>query len=246
WWGDLTPDQGPLDAKSLVFDSERVEQAVTVLGRPLVSMYAESSARLADWFVRLEDVAPDGSKQLVTGGGLSSAQRNSSAFPEALTTGRYELLEVPMHFTSWKFAPGHRIRVSISNALWPMIWPTPFAMTSEVLMGDATASMLVLPEVDPQLMAPVQFAKPVETEPMPGIHSEGDLLPGTWTETQDAAQHTTTVDWHGEESDFFPWGEETTKERLVHTVHDDRPAEAAVHGEASMEVKLRDRTLLWS
>src|SRR5581483_666930 len=41
WWGDLTPDQGPLDAKSLVFDSERVEQAVTVLGRPLVSMYAE-------------------------------------------------------------------------------------------------------------------------------------------------------------------------------------------------------------
>ncbi|HEY3929125.1 MAG TPA: CocE/NonD family hydrolase [Candidatus Koribacter sp.] len=246
WWGDLTPDQAPLDDKSLVFDSDPLPRDEAILGRPLVSMYAESSAPMADWFVRLEDVAPDGSKQLVTGGGLSVAQRNSSAFPQPVVIGRYELLEVPMHFTSWTFAAGHRIRVSVSNALWPMIWPTPFAMTTDVLTGDATSSMLILPVVYPRLMPDVQFATPAETATMPGIHSEGDLLPGSWTETHDGAQYTTTINWHGEEHDFFPWGEETTHERLVHTVHDDRPAEAVVHGEASMEVKLKDRTLLWS
>ena len=246
WWGDLTPDQDPVDEKSLVYDTAPLRADTTILGIPDVELFARNSAPLADWFVRLEDVAPDNTKQLVTGGGLNGAQRDSRNHPTDLVPGKSSLLEVPMHFTSWTFPAGHRIRLSISNALWPMIWPTPYAMTTWVEIGNATSSMLILSIIDPTLMPTVQFAKPVETEPLPGFRSEGEILPGKWTVTSDSARHVTTLDWHGEEQDLFPWGEEDTEERLVHTVQDNDPVHASVRGAASMQVKLKDRTLLWS
>ncbi len=35
-----------------------------------------------------------------------------------------------MHFTSWVFPKGHRIRLAVNNAQWPMLWPTPEPMTT--------------------------------------------------------------------------------------------------------------------
>ena len=34
-------------------------------------------------------------------------------------------LPLELHVTSWVFPRGHRIRLAVSNAMWPMIWPTP-------------------------------------------------------------------------------------------------------------------------
>lgn len=246
WWGDLTVDQRPFDEKSLVYDTNPLEAPVAILGLPGVDLFTAASAPLADWFVRLEDVAPDGSSQLVTAGGLNGAQRDARSDPTDLQPGKFYFLEVPMRFTSWTFPVGHRIRLAISNAMWPMIWPTPYSMTMTLKMGDTNASMLTLPIVSRSVMPTVTFARPAPEETMPGVHSEGDVLPGEWTTKHDGEKRTTTVDWHGDEKDFYPWGEEDTHERLAHTVHDDDPANAAVHGEASMLVKLKDRTLLWS
>ena len=47
-----------------------------------------SDAPLADWFVRLSDVAPDGRVTLVTGAGINGAQRNSMADPKDLSPGK--------------------------------------------------------------------------------------------------------------------------------------------------------------
>ena len=44
-----------------------------------------------------------------------------------------------MHFTSWVFPKGHRIRVAVNNAQWPMIWPTPYPMTTTLAIGGARA-----------------------------------------------------------------------------------------------------------
>jgi predicted acyl esterase len=53
-------------------------------------------------------------------------------------------LNIEMHFTSWVFPKGHRIRVAVNNAQWPMFWPTPYAMKTTLRLGNE-ASRLLLP-----------------------------------------------------------------------------------------------------
>ena len=60
---------------------------------------------------------------MVTGAALNGAQRDSMRDPKALEVGQDYSLTVPLHLTSWVFPRGHRVRIDISNALWPMIWP---------------------------------------------------------------------------------------------------------------------------
>lgn len=149
WWGDPMPDQRPADAASLIYESERLEQEVQLLGRPRVHLRASASVPLANWMVRLSDVAPDGTVTLITGAGQNGTHRRSSTHPEPLTPDETVSLDIPLHFTSWIFEPGHRIRVAVSNALWPMFWPTPFPMTTTLDVG-AGQSRISLPTIPGQ------------------------------------------------------------------------------------------------
>ncbi len=106
WWGDLTADQRPIDAYSLVYDSAPVVQDTAILGWPKVFLQVSSSAPLADWFVRLSDVAPDGTVTLITGAGQSGAQRDSAANPSDLEPNHKYVLPIELHVTSWVFPAG--------------------------------------------------------------------------------------------------------------------------------------------
>ncbi len=116
WWGDFTTDQRPIDAFSLVYDSEPLEKDTAILGWPKALLQVSASAPLADWFARLSDVAPDGTVTMVTGAGQSGAQRDSRTNPTDLVPGQVYSLPIELHLTSWVFQRGHRIRLAISNA----------------------------------------------------------------------------------------------------------------------------------
>ena len=103
WWGELTTDQTPDDAFSLVYDSAPLAENMAILGRPQAALEASATAPLADWFARLSDVAPDGTVTMVTGAGLNGAQRDSASEPTDLEPGRVYPLTIDMHFTSWVF-----------------------------------------------------------------------------------------------------------------------------------------------
>ena len=47
WWGDLTPDQRPVDAYSLVYDSAPLQTEIAILGLPEVLLQASATAPLA-------------------------------------------------------------------------------------------------------------------------------------------------------------------------------------------------------
>lgn len=146
WWGEPSADMRRDDAGSLVFDGAPLDTSITVLGFPRMRLLAAHGAPLATWTARLEDVAPDGSVSLVTGAVLNATQHHSTTRPEVLDPGRLYDLAWDMHFTTWIFRPGHRIRLALSNAQFPMIWPTPYPMVSRVVMG-STASSIELPVV---------------------------------------------------------------------------------------------------
>ena len=147
WWGDVAHDQRPTDAFSLVYDSAPLTEDLEILGLPRALLRVSADAPRANWFARISDVAPDGTVTQVAGAGFNGNHRNSARSPELLTPGEEFPLDIEMHFTSWVFPKGHRIRVAINNAQWPMLWPSPHPMTTTLAIGGADGARVVLPVV---------------------------------------------------------------------------------------------------
>jgi hypothetical protein len=54
-------------------------------------------------------------------------------------------LDVQIDCTGWVFEKGHRIRLSVSSADWPNVWPTPYLGRNTVHRGEGYPSRLILP-----------------------------------------------------------------------------------------------------
>jgi predicted acyl esterase len=245
WWGELTTDQRPVDAFSLTYDSAPLKADLTLLGRPRALLNVSSSAPLADWFVRLSDIAPDGTVTLVTGAGLNGAQRDSMADPKDLEPSKTYSLDIEMHLTTWTFQKGHRIRLGVSNALWPMIWPTPYPMTTSLELGGEQGARLELPLVPPPMYAPPQFAPPESSDERRGFHSTGLPFPGEWKTERDELTGRTRITWSGKAEEEYPWGRETDSERMVYETADDHPEASSVRAETEIEMALKESVLTW-
>lgn len=192
WWGELLSDQRPVDAFSLVYDSAPLPEEVAIMGRPHALLEASADAPLANWFARLSDVAPGGTVTQITGAGLSGAQRDSMTDPKPLEPGRIDPLDIEMHLTTWVFPKGHRIRLSVSNARWPMVLSTPYDMTTSLQLGGSHGSRVSLPIVpvagEPAHVSPLQ-----PTEERTDLKSFGFPWPGEWIVTRDEGRHKSTV-----------------------------------------------------
>jgi len=245
WWGELLSDPRPVDAFSLVYDSAPLLQEVAILGRPHALLRASATAPLADWFARLSDVAPDGTVTQITGAGINGAQRQSMSEPQDLQPGKVYSLDIEMHLTSWVFPKGHRIRVAISNALWPMVLPTPYAMTTSLELGGNDGSRLVLPVVPVHGAAAPEFSPPQPSEERNDMKSEGFPWPGEWAVERDEARQRTTVHWKGKDRAEYPWGTEEDFESMNYEADDAHPETCAVRGEAESIFALQGRTLVW-
>jgi putative CocE/NonD family hydrolase len=246
WWGELLGDQRPADAYSLTYDSAPLEHELAMLGRAHVKLQVAADAPLADWFVRLEDVAADGSVTAITGSGINGAQRKSQEHPEPLVPGTEYTLDIDLYFSSWVWSTGHRIRVAVSIAQWPMLWPTPYTMTTTLRVGGSADSFIVLPVVPAHGRAPPPFAQPQPIEEPPGITNTGDYAwPGSWKLERDELSGRTTVTWRGTAAQRYPWGSFDHFEQLVYHVDDANPDQAAIEGEAESVERLADRVLTY-
>lgn len=240
WWGELPVDQAPLDATCLVYETEPLLEDLATIGLPRAVLHVSVDAPLAHFFARLSDVSPDGLVTLVSGGGLNGAHRRSPERPEALQPDVVERLTVPMRFTSWVFPAGHRIRLAVSNHLWPMMWPTPHPMTMSL---HVEGSSLVMPVVPLGARSVPEFERPRKPQASGGITSEGDIHPTPWEIHRSGG--TAMAAWRGEEESRYSWGSMRSIEYLRFRVADDRPDLAAALGEGGIHVLLPGRQLQW-
>jgi predicted acyl esterase len=237
WWGDPTGDQRADDPGSLVFAGPPLTSPLEIAGLPHVALRAAAGAPLAHWAVRLEDVWPDGSVSLVTGGVLNGAQRASRLDPRPLKPGRVMDLAFDLHFTTWTFQPGHRIRLAVSNALFPMIWPTPYPMTTALHLGPGTfVDLPVLPPGagrTPDLPSPEPREERADARPLPG---------GGWPQVDrvdhDGKTGDTRRTWEGESLSKIQDRRYQIHERLVWTTRDSDPAHSAFLGEETTRIDL--------
>jgi uncharacterized protein len=237
WWGELTADQRGADAFGLTFDTKPLAADTEILGFPRVEIHGSSNADPLHWFARLCDVAPDGSVTLVTGAGRP-ARPDQMRDPAPASPGGKVL---DLHVTSWVFARGHKIRLVLSNAMWPMIWPTPHQDTAVVRLGPA-GTRLTLPVIPAEPSPEPAYPAPGPAQRPSGVSGWGDMLPARWNVDRDAAGPT-TVWWRGSSGSEFGWGRVVDEEYLRYQVSDADPAHAAARGEARTQIHLADRLL---
>jgi hypothetical protein len=249
WWGDVAHDQRGTDAFSLVYDSDPLTEETEILGLPRAVLRVAASAPRANWFARLSDVAPDGTATLVAGAGFNGAHRNSAREPGGITPGEVFPLDIELHFTSWVFPKGHRIRLSINNAQWPMLWPTPYQMTTSLYLGGEDGSHLILPVVPPGEGPAPSFPPPAESPVLDGFESLDTGTSSGYGEISSVDRNPqtseVTITATNSGASRYPWGTETYHETIEHRTSDAHPENTAVHGSHRMEVTLEDRVLVW-
>ena len=106
----------------LVFDSGRLPADMEVTGPIRVEIYLSASCRDVDLWVRLLDVAPDGTAFNLMNPGLDilrASYRNESLQPDFLVPEKITRLYLNRMLTSNTFLAGHKIRVQISGAFFP-------------------------------------------------------------------------------------------------------------------------------
>jgi hypothetical protein len=190
---DLSDDQRTDDGQSLCFDTPPLTERVEILGEPVLELEVSSDRPQAFLAARLCDVAEDGASLRVTYGLLNLAHRDGHERPEPLVPGRRTRVRLALAGTAYAFPPGHRIRIALSTAYWPIAWPSPEAATVTLHAG-AGALLLPVRPPDPQGDASLPaFAEPegaapaalVETRPRLTDRSmdriEEDLAEGRMT-----------------------------------------------------------------
>ncbi|HEV2550111.1 MAG TPA: CocE/NonD family hydrolase [Stellaceae bacterium] len=140
--GEMPTDQRADDERSLTFDSEPLEACVEILDAPTLHLVFDSDRPVAQVVVRLNDVFPDGTSARVTYGVLNLTHRKGHESPAPLVPGECSEAVVRLNDIAHSFPAGHRIRVAIATASWPLIWPAPEPVTLGVHTG---VSMLDLP-----------------------------------------------------------------------------------------------------
>ncbi len=104
---------------ALVFTSKPLTKTVEVTGQMSATLWAATDAKDTDWNVMLLDVFPDGHAERVQDGIARARFRKGFDREVMLTPGEVERYDIDLWFTSRAFMPGHRLRVSISSALFP-------------------------------------------------------------------------------------------------------------------------------
>ncbi|WP_323990255.1 CocE/NonD family hydrolase [Nguyenibacter sp. L1] len=191
--GEMPTDQRLDDGGALVFETAALEQSCDILGAPRLKLRAAVDVPVAQAVVTLSDVAPDGRVTRVSYQVTNLTHRNGHETPEPLVPGEWFDLTIVLNDCGHRFAPGHRVRIAIGTAYWPMIWPAPHAATLSLRDG-----RLLLPRRSGAMAeqdAAIAFPPPAHGPPTPmtvlnpgriARYSQQDCVTGTMRYVTDA------------------------------------------------------------
>ncbi|MEW2547883.1 CocE/NonD family hydrolase [Streptomyces sp. NPDC047002] len=227
---DLPPDQRDEDAKSASFEFavDPEGSGIEVLGRPRVRLRLTVDAPAGQVIARLCDVAPDGSSTLVTRGALNLSAREGRDRAVPWPEGATETVEFELNGIGHTFPPGHRIRLAVSSAYWPWIWPQ---AESAGFVLDPEGSGLDLPvRTRSAADRPLGFPPPEQSAPLEVVYPQSaapprperlvtrDVAEGVWRLEVDPRYGGTRV---------YPDGLEFTEDALeTYTIQESDPLSA--------------------
>jgi putative CocE/NonD family hydrolase len=161
--GELPDDQRSDDGRSVIFETAPLERPLAIIGAPRIDLDITIDDQTALLAARLQDVHPDGASLNVTYGLLNLAQRNGADAPRAFPTGRRERVRLQLNDVAHVFPVGHRIRIALSTAFWPLAWPSPRHAAVTLLTEGSRLTLPVLRD-DVALPEPQTFGPAIAEE----------------------------------------------------------------------------------
>lgn len=105
----------------LTFASEPLEEDLIVAGPLQPKLFLESTATDADFIVKLIDVFPDDTQQLLRGEPFRAKFRESMETPKPILPGKLFELNYTMPDICHVFRRGHRIMVQVQSSWFPLV-----------------------------------------------------------------------------------------------------------------------------
>ena len=106
----------------LVFETEPLTEPLRVVGPVETEIFLSADAPDADLWVKLEDVAPDGTAWNLSSPGtdvLRASERDGAAAPKLLSPEQVVVLRLPNLRTGNLFRKGHRVRIILCGSFMP-------------------------------------------------------------------------------------------------------------------------------
>ena len=116
-------DQRSEDAGSLCFDGAPLIEPLDIVGTSKIDFDVSSDAASGLLAVRLCDVDENGTSTLITYGIVNLSQRDGREVCAEVEAGTAYRIQYDLNDIAHRIVKGHKLRVSVSNAMWPMAWP---------------------------------------------------------------------------------------------------------------------------
>lgn len=198
--GELPDDQRADDGRSVVFETAPLEAPIQIVGAPLVDLEISLEDETALLAARLQDVHPDGASLNVSYGLLNVAQRDGADRPKPIAPVERAIVRLKLNDIAHVFPAGNRIRIALSNAFWPLAWPSPRHAAVTLHTAGSRLTLPVLPAgtepLPPQAFGPAIAAGPSVVT----VHSSGGRTRQT---IDDPASGEVVVKVHRAKSDYL-------------------------------------------
>jgi putative CocE/NonD family hydrolase len=218
--GDGTND----DLHSMTFETEPLAENVEILGNPSLELGVTSNRPYGMVAARLLAVSPGGSSHLITRGNRNLAFPDSFDQPRLPVPGEPISLVFSLMATSAVIPAGSRIRLALSGADFPVIWPPPGEFELTI---DPETSTLSLPTVTRDPLATRLNIGESPPPPHPPVEEVADSA--TWDVESTGNQ--TVFRRHLSSAEFQPTRNNltyTTDQTWTVRVDDDDPGTTAV------------------
>lgn len=132
---EMPGDQRDDDARSVCFDLP-CPDGLSLLGAARLDLILSANRPFGFVVARLNDVAPDGSSTRIAHGFLNLHHRCDP--PRPLTPAEPIAVAFDLDQMAHRLAPGHRLRLALSNACWPFVWLSPEPVALHLTGGALT------------------------------------------------------------------------------------------------------------
>ena len=135
-FGDELPDEQTYDDnRSTCFTSDKLSTDLDIVGAPEIALQLTADKPNAHITVRLLDIRPDGSSALITYGMLNLTHKDSHEKPKSLVPGQPFECHITLDQIAYRIPATHKLRIALSNAYWPVLWPSPTSTTLDLSSG---------------------------------------------------------------------------------------------------------------
>ena len=164
WLGPEMPgDQRRDDALSTVWDGHTLDSDLVITGAPQITLKLSSDKPVAQLAVRLNHIHPDGASTRITYGVINLCHRDGHERSKPLPINQPINVTLNLDQCAYTVPAGHRVRVSISNAYWPLLWPSPEATHLQIHSGAINLPLLNEVAGSTVTFPPPEAADPWET-----------------------------------------------------------------------------------